>query len=165
LIDVLELSRTGGRIEGRLPIADMTRLRNELRDESGAIDYRLDARTDSDGRPAAILTLKGKLAMTCDRCGEPVEIPADRRTAFYFVRDEAELDAVPVSVEDEPEPLLGSEQFDLAALVEDEAILAVPLSPRHAECPANGVTADAAVSGGAPNPFSALHGLLRKNSR
>lgn len=163
IVDVFELARTNGRVDGRVAIGDMARLRTELSEVSGAVDFRFEAHSDAQGRPAAVLRLSGKLPLTCDRCGQPVSIPLDRSSSFFFVNDEAELAALPVSVDDEPEPLLGTAQFDLAELVEDEAILAVPLSPRHEKCPGKRPDAGPPFRGEVPNPFAALEGLLRKN--
>jgi len=62
-----------------------------------------------------------------------VLLPIDERARFFFVTDEAELGRLPI--DDAPdEPLLGSAQFDLAALIEDQVILALPISPRHEGC-------------------------------
>ena len=66
--------------------------------------------------------------------------------------------------------LVSSRRFDLAALVEDEAIMALPPAPRHDDCsapavadaPAAGEGADAGPGDAAPaprNPFGALAAL------
>jgi uncharacterized protein len=162
-VDVFELARTGGHVEGSTPAGDLSRLSAELVDPSGQIAYRFEGRTDSLGRPAVRLRVAGRLPVRCDRCGEPVVVPLDRTTEFFFVRDEAELAALPVTVEDEPEPLLGSPQFDLAALVEDEAILSIPLSPRHDTCPGNKPDADRSGGATAAKPFAVLPGLLHRD--
>ncbi len=164
-VDVFELARTGVVVEGRLPIRELRRLNVELIDAAGAIDYRFQGRVDELGRPAAELHVAGSLPLRCDRCAEAVAIPIDRRTAFFFVEQEADLASLPVTVEDDPEPLLGSAQFDLEALIEDEAILAIPLSPRHDKCPVKDGQSARSGSPGAPKPFAELEGLLRKNGR
>jgi uncharacterized protein len=60
--------------------------------------------------------------------------------------------------ESEDEPLLGSERFDLYELLEDEAILALPISPRHADCAAPALaTPDMGLDADdKPHPFAAL---------
>jgi uncharacterized protein len=165
VIDIFDLARTQGFVEGRMPFGEMGRARTALRDVSGSIGFRFDGRIDARGRPAGVLHLHGELPLTCDRCGRPVSLPLERTVEFYFVTEEADVAAHPVSVDEEPEPLLGSTQFDLQALVEDEAILSIPLSPRHVECPVPDTDADAVTRDGAPNPFAALQGLLHKNGR
>jgi uncharacterized protein len=135
LADVFELARTGAAIEGSLSLASALRLRAGLRHDRGALAFRLEGRYDERGRPAALLHLRGELPLVCDRCQQALELTLEHRAAFFFVRSEAELARLPVT--DEPdEPLVGSRRFDVLALVEDEAILCVPISPRHAQCAA-----------------------------
>ena len=57
-----------------------------------------------------------------------------------------------------------SRSFDLLELVEDELLMAMPVVPRHDQCPAPvklAVADDAfdAPAAGRPNPFAALQGL------
>jgi uncharacterized protein len=133
--DVWELARRGGVAEGELALKDASRLGAQLADSEGALHYRLCGLIDERGRPSARLELDGLVRARCDRCGEPVEVPIEERALFYFVADEAELGHLPID-EAPDEPLLGSHRFDLAALVEEQAILALPISPRHSDCAA-----------------------------
>jgi uncharacterized protein len=131
--DVWDLARRGGLVEGELALPQVPRLGGQLADSAGGLRYRLRGLVDQLGRPAARLEVSGKVRARCDRCGAPVEVAIDERVAFYFVADEVELGRLPIEASDE-EPLLGSRSFDVAALVEDQAILALPISPRHADC-------------------------------
>ncbi len=86
---------------------------------------------------------------------------AERRE-FYFVATEADLAAI--AIDDAPEEaLLGSTHFDLAGLIEDEAILQLPISPRHARCAprAPAGRGDPAAATGRPQPFAGLREQLR----
>ena len=76
------------------------------------------------------------------------------------MRTEQELARIPDD-ESEDEPLLGSERFDLHELLEDEAILALPISPRHADCaaPAPAAPDAGAEATGRPHPFASLASL------
>lgn len=78
------------------------------------------------------------------------------------MRSEADLADIPV--DDAPEePLVGSAHFDLAALIEDEAILQLPISPRHPDCAAPfPVEPDADAEEERPHPFAEL-ARLRKD--
>jgi len=160
VIDIFELARTGGTVVGQLPLS-AERLRASLRLASGALDFCLHGRVDELGRPSARLSIRGELPLTCDRCGGPLDLRVEQENTFYFVREESELAGLPVSADAESEPLLGSDRFDVAALVEDETILCIPVSPRHEVCLA---PTDGAVSrrtSQVQNPFAALPGLLR----
>jgi uncharacterized protein len=161
MADVFELARTGAALEGALPLAAALRLRAGLRHNRGALSFRFEGRFDERGRPAALLHVWGELPLVCDRCQRALELQLDHRAAFFFVRSEAELARLPVT--DEPdEPLVGSRRFDVAALVEDEAILCVPISPRHAQC---ALPVPAAPGDGGRKPFAALARLRGNGSK
>ncbi len=132
-IDVFALARDHGHVEGRIELARLTRLAPMLASTGGAIGWRLSGEIDARGRPAATIVLRGKLAVRCHRCSLDVDLPIEFASTFWFVRTEEELNAQPIEV-DAPEPLLGSRHFPLAQLIEDELILALPISPRHPHC-------------------------------
>jgi uncharacterized protein len=144
-------------VEGRLPLAQSERLRSGLRDAAGAIEYSFGGHVDTLGRAGARLHVRGELPLVCHRCNEPVNLPVDQVTNYFFVATQAELDRLPVTA-DGAEPLAGSATFDLLALVEDEAILALPVSPRHADCEAAARTGRETRQPG--GPFARLAGLL-----
>jgi len=159
--DVWEVARQGQVVEGELAVKDAERLAEQLAEGGGALRFRFSGLIDERGRPGARLDLDGTVQARCDRCGGPVEVAIRERARFYFVHDEVELGRVPI--DDSPdEPLLGSHRFDLAALVEDQAILAMPISPRHVECAAS----DADGPGPRPDgdtrrPFEVLAALKK----
>jgi uncharacterized protein len=157
MIDVFAMARTGALREGRCELSQMPRLAASLARRGGAIGYRCRGLTDERGRPAMDLELRATLALRCDRCGGDLDFELDVRRRFFFVAGEAELAAVEID-ESPEEALVGSEHFDLQELVEDEAILQLPLSPRHPGCE------PAAQAGETPQgrirPFSEL-GALR----
>jgi uncharacterized protein len=156
-VDVFELARTAGGVEGVLPLAQMPRLAPSLVRTEGELAFEMRGYLDPRGRPAAVLSFRGKALMTCDRCGTPATCVLTGSARFYFVRTEQELARIPVD-ESEDEPLLGSERFDLHELLEDEAILALPISPRHADCAAPAIaTPDMGLDADdKPHPFAAL---------
>jgi uncharacterized protein len=160
MVDVFDFAAHARAVHGAVPIADLPRLVESLREATGELRYDFQGHTDAHGRPAATLRLRGGVVLTCDRCSGPLahELAVEQR--FFFVRDERELEALPVDPEADADPLVGSRSFDLAALVEDEAILALPMSPRHAACPAG--TAPAKAAEPKPHPFAALAALKRK---
>ncbi len=160
VIDVFELARTGGVVDGRLPLASFERLQPSLAAAGGELVYRYDASVDTEGRPAGRLSLAGAVPLVCDRCSGPVQWPIDVLASYYFVRTDAELARIPVDETDE-EPLVGSARFNLRALIEDELILALPISPRHDDCRAPAVPGQpsAVAVDPRPSPFAALAGL------
>lgn len=156
-LDVFELARMQATVSGRLPVAAMTRLADSLAGSSGELEYTLQGDVDDRGRPAARLSVRGTVQLVCDRCGSAVPFELDCESHYYFVRTEQELSRIPV--DDSPdEPLLGSTRFDLYELIEDEAILALPVSPRHDACQPAAELPAATAEGNPerPHPFAAL---------
>lgn len=159
--DVWELSRRQGTVEGELALADAPRLAGQLADVEGALRYRLSGLVDGLGRPAARLRVQGGVRARCDRCGGPVEVRIDEEAQFHFVADEDELGRLPID-ESPEEPLLGSHRFDVAGVVEDQAILALPISPRHDNCTAAApAEVDRTAGGETHRPFEALAALKK----
>lgn len=76
--------------------------------------------------------LDGQVMLTCQRCleGFPFDLEIDER--IVMVKDEAALP----ELEDEVagvDVIVQPERLDVAALVEDEILLALPLAPAHAQ--------------------------------
>jgi uncharacterized protein len=83
---------------------------------------------------------------------------------FRFVRDEATAAALDEEMEDEVLELPRS--LDLRELVEDEMLLALPLVPRHAQCPeplprSFGDVDEVEEAEQKANPFAALAALKK----
>jgi len=167
-IDVFALARHAAQWEGRRRLAAMARLCPSLTDGPGERDAELRfacrSGTDGHGRPALQLLLEGVLPLRCDRCAQLLPYALHAQRQFYFVATEEELAAIPI--DDTPEEaLLGSAHFDLAGLIEDEAILQLPISPRHARCPGGAARTRRAAppaDAGRPHPFAALAGLRER---
>jgi len=159
--DVWELARRRGSLSGEVAPGQLPRLAVAQLDPADRLRYRFTGDIDERGRAAALLEVEGQVHAACDRCGRPVSLAIDERARFYFVADEAELDRLPI--DDSPdEPLLGSSQFDLAALIEDQAILALPISPRHEGCKSP-LRQPPAIGEPTRRAFAALAGLKKRS--
>ena len=108
------------------------------------------------------LTAQTQVALTCQRCLQPLSqtVQVDRR--FRFVGNEDE--AARLDEEAEDDVLVMPARLDLHSLLEDELILALPLVPRHDNCPqplpmVAAAADDALAEAEAPHPFAALAAL------
>jgi uncharacterized protein len=159
--DVWELARHRGSIQGELAVKDARRLAEQLADAEGVLRYRLSGLVDERQRPAATLEVDGRLRARCDRCGGPIDVSIEEQAQFFFVANEDELNKLPID-ESAEEPLIGSHRFDVAGLVEDQAILALPISPRHEDCATRApAPAERGPDGGTQRPFEALARLKK----
>lgn len=159
MVDVFSLAQMRGHIEGRVRLAAMTRLAPLLAETDGDVAWQLSGWTDAEGRPAATVKVSGAIVVNCDRCGARLELPIRTESQFWFVHSEGELNQLPIEV-DEGEPLLGSRRFVVADLIEDELILALPISPRHLHC---GCAGEPRKEPDRRRPFAALARLRSRH--
>jgi len=141
---------------------------NEAPEEPGLVRYVLVGQLNASGRPQLVLRVQAKILLECQRCLGPMVLSVDRETAFDLVRREADLGEESFDEDsfDEPEKLVGSRQFDVLDLIEDELILEVPYVPRHEQCTdmAETESDDSGQDEGEerPSPFAVLEQLKTK---
>lgn len=147
------------------PLHDLSRLARSARatPEEPVVTWRVtgEHRATADGvrRPALALSADVVLPLTCQRCLDRVDVPIHVDRHLIFAPDEARAAALDADSDDDVLAL--APQIDLQKLIEDELILALPLSPRHASCPEAPVfqvRSDdfAAAPEGRPRPFDVL---------
>ena len=107
------------------------------------------------------LFARAAITRECQRCLQPVALDLTVDRWFRFVADEATAAALDADSEDDV--LVLSRHFDLAELIEDELLLALPLVPKHEPCPqAPTAIVDDADVDVAPHPFAALAALKQR---
>ncbi|VXC28359.1 conserved hypothetical protein [Burkholderia sp. 8Y] len=119
-------------------------------------------------QPYLRLAVHGSVWLTCQRCLSPYSQHLDVDATYRIVATEEEADEYPLD-EDEIEVIVGSRQFDLVDLIEEELLLSLPLVPKHSVCPEvhesllSASAEDEAVEGDEeaekPNPFAVLEKL------
>jgi uncharacterized protein len=166
-LDVAAVAAAGAALSGRWPLSELARLAD---DAAGQVDEpvewsaRFEQRRVQGGAPQAWLYLQahGRVARECQRCLQPALLVLDVNRSFRFAPTEDE--AAALDAESEDDVLALSRQFDLRELVEDELLLALPIVPKHEQCPAPLTAASSSLAGEdvAPvHPFAALASLKR----
>jgi DUF177 domain-containing protein len=162
VIDAFALASERGAIRGELPLSRLPRLAGMLLDRSGVLTYAIEGRIDDQGHPGATMQLQADLVLSCQRCNSPVAFRLDRTAAFRFAASEDELASRPIE-DDEFEDIVASHHFEVAPWVEDEAILSLPVAPRHDSCrPPTSASAspeNEASRERDPHPFAVLAGF------
>jgi uncharacterized protein len=132
LFDALKLSASGESLAGTVDARDLPRVADRLTEEAGPapIEWHLTGGSDGQRRPMLTLTLTGSVPLMCQRCLQPFSTPVDQLTELLLARSEAELTGLDA---DEVEVILATARLDALTLVEDELLLSLPFSPRHAE--------------------------------
>jgi uncharacterized protein len=160
LLDAVVQAAQGAVVEREFPLAGFVRLRDRLAEPGGVAHVRLAMRT-VDAVPSGALDVRAGVTLVCQRCLQPMphELRAESRLAFVM----QESDRVPAG----HEAITGDpNRVDLAGLVEDELLLALPVIARHApgaDCrlPADVAAAEPPAAPGMRRPFAGLKDLLK----
>jgi uncharacterized protein len=165
VVDTHEFTRRADTAGGSEPAGSMARLVSMLAEPWGDVAWQLSGRSvvGPDGSRRAFLHLDGDatLRLRCVRCLEPVDVAVAVRRDYRLVASESQAEAEDAD-DEEADLLVASRRFDLASLVEDEVIMALPLAPRHADCRLPAVTAEEAPAEPAlptQRPFAGLDAL------
>jgi uncharacterized protein len=148
---------------GALPVAALSRLCGMLAGNEGAAQYALDFGRDELGTAYLQVHVEAPLVLTCQRTLEPFVLPLVVESQLGLVRSEREEAALPPGCE----PLLVAEdgRLNLADVIEDELLLALPLVPVNPDSslPAEvtGPGPEESVAEAADNPFAVLRGLKK----
>ena len=138
-LDVKAFAKTAGALAGEDPLAGYARLMAETEGRAASQSLRWAARGELRNpghvNPDIWLHLEASatLALTCQRCLGPVDVPVTVSRSYRFVADEAL--AAAQDDDSEEDVLALSPAFDLAELLEDEFLMELPLAPRHEACP------------------------------
>lgn len=168
-LDVKHAAQASLHQEGVEMLSNYERLMQEAKglDGENALSWTAltELRPDPSGEPAAWLrlTVRTTVPQICQRCLERVDVPVQVAREFRFVESEALAEQQDDDCEEDL--LVSSRDFDLAALIEDEVLLALPLVPLHEVCPVKikMAVADKGFDAPAdkPNPFAVLAQLKK----
>ena len=170
-LEVLAFCRQGGSLQGRWPLARMSRLGDSLQGASNdaAVDWQVAGSllpvTGGEAEVWLHLQASATVSLQCQRCLKAMDeaIAVDRR--FRFVRTEAE--ALKLDEVSEDDVLVLEPRLDMGTLLEDELILGLPIVPMHAVCPEplRPQRDDTVLEDDVPHPFAALAALRGKPPR
>lgn len=140
LIDAFEFCRLKEHRNGEIPVADLPRLAAEIVDPSGVLKWGLEGGKNALGYPQLNLAVSGAVKLTCQRCLQPFDFAILSDSILILAPDEASADEIEEALDDDSvDVIVGSKALDVLTLIEDEALLALPISPRHETCPDKGL--------------------------
>lgn len=136
VIDPFEFSDRQESREGSLPINTLTRLTQEVANTAGVLTWQVQGRAGASKAPRLLLSVTGQLQLACQRCLLPMEFALDTRSTLVLAKDDAEADQLEEVLEDQDvDVVVATPSMDLVELIEDDVLLALPHSQRHATCP------------------------------
>lgn len=145
-------------LQGRVALKDLDgRVHSpDMADLEAQTVYSLRGGRDRQQRRFLDLTLSGLLPLYCQRCLQPVDFHLDENVRIVLFDDEAALDRAMLA-DEELEGMLCPSELDVAELLEDQILMALPFSPKHEHCGA----AERSVVLDKPNPFAVLADLKK----
>jgi uncharacterized protein len=168
-LDVGAFAAASGELAGAWPADRLPRLlAATLAPQDGAPRSEITWRVSGERRvlpgagsqPSLSLHADTEVTLECQRCLQPMRLPLHAERRFFFVDGEDAAEAL--DAESEDDVLALTPALDLADLIEDELLLALPLVPRHAHCPeplARAFVEDDSAADPADHPFAALAAL------
>lgn len=161
-LDAQQLSRAQQRLGGRVALALFERLAAECRSADG-VEWSLAGSVGAEGACWLTLAVSVDAMLQCQRCLGDVQFDVRSESRFRLVFageawGDEDLD------DDSFEALELDGPLDLAALVEDEVLLALPAVPLHQQCeaPAIAGVSEQETTSAKPSPFAVL-GQLKRN--
>ncbi|WP_342612448.1 DUF177 domain-containing protein [Burkholderia ambifaria] len=187
-VDLFEFARSGRQAAGAVRLSQLPRMLNEVPvdapDRDTVFTWQAEGFTQkelqddgADGQqPYLRLAVHGHAWLTCQRCMTPYGETFDVDMTYRVVATEEEAEEFPLD-DDEADVIVGTRQFDLVDLIEEELLLSLPLVPKHEVCPAVHESLVSGVSGPSeeaddesaededegkrPNPFAVLQALKK----
>jgi len=171
-LDVAAFSAAQGELSGHWPLPELPRLCESVLDAEPPgtpVHWQAEGeqRPVTGGSPEIWLRLSAQagVSMRCQRCLGPLPVPLDVDRWIRFVAGADRAEALDAELEDDVLEL--QRQTDLRELIEDELLLALPLVPRHEQCPQPlpmpAQDDEPAAPEARPNPFAALEKLKKKS--
>ena len=170
-LDVAAFAAAGGELAGAWPADRLPRLlAATLAPQDGTPRSEVGWEVSGERRvlpgagsqPSLSLRADTEVTLECQRCLQLMRIALHAERRVFFVEGEDAAEAL--DAESEDDVLALTPALDLAALVEDELLLALPLVPRHEQCPEplpRAFVEDDEAADPADHPFAALAALKR----
>lgn len=130
VIDGFEFARTGQEVSGTVPIALLGRLRDQLHDDEGNVDYAVRGFIGPEAKPMLEVRVNASLHLVCQRCLGSLAWRLREGASLLLVHSESEL-GDPADEDESIDAVVGTPRMDVVDLVEDEILLALPIAPMH----------------------------------
>jgi len=170
-LDVAAFAAAGGELAGAWPADRLPRLLAATlapQDGTGRSEVGWEVSGErrvlpgARSQPSLSLRADTEVTLECQRCLQPMRLPLHAERRVFFVEGEDTAEAL--DAESEDDVLALTPALDLADLIEDELLLALPLVPRHEQCPEplpRAFVEDDAAADPADHPFAVLAALKR----
>jgi uncharacterized protein len=163
VIDSLDFARSERRMSGVVAVRDLQRLTDVLADDEGDLAWfvrgEFAAGEFGGGRkPFLVIEVSGELHLICQRCLGALPFRVNVESRLLLVPPGKPWPDEDLQ-DDLADPVEALAEQPLLPLIEDELLLALPISPRHASCKVPGHDDGKAAA----SPFATLAQLKKLN--
>lgn len=159
VIDAFDFGLSKEQREGDVPVSQLPRLMKECVDGEGNLHWQLQGGTHESGHPRLSIQVAGSVNLICQRCLKPFMFEMASESVLVLAHDERQADQIEAMLdEDDIDVIVGSKTLNMADLIEDEALLAIPQAPKHAQCLNQIVQAEGIITT-KPSPFAILKSI------
>jgi uncharacterized protein len=127
--------------------------------KSASLHWSLQGGADSLNHPQLILSVSGAIELMCQRCMTPLKFAVESESVLILAKTDERADEIDALLADDTvDVIVASKTLNIMELIEDEALLAMPLAPKHDICPDN-ASLDDLMGTKKASPFAVLKGL------
>lgn len=163
-VEAVRFCQHGGHLSGHVPLAQLSRLAQQLYAADGQAQVEWAFSLDEQSRRIIHGQIETVLPMVCQRCLDRVDVPISTETALALVWSDEQAALLPRTLDP---VLMSDETLNVWDAVEDELLLALPIVAKHAEgscqiaeaIPQQAVAELEADTEKRPNPFQVLASL------
>lgn len=161
LIDPFEFCRNGESLSGKTLLSDLSRLSVVCADQAGELAWEISGLVNKRNQAQLILSVSGTVQLMCQRCLSPLAFDFDSETTVLLAKTEDQADEIEETLgdEDSVEVVVANGKINVLDLIEDEALLSLPLASKHKICPDSSVDE---LKSKQESPFSVLGKLKKK---
>ena len=159
IIDPVDFAHHARSHHGKIVLSGLDRLHDYLATDSGELQYEVIGALDKEGKPVLQISVRGEIALNCQRCLGELRHAVDLSTVLLLAQDENEL--LRLDEDESVDCILATRDTDVLALIEDEIILSLPISPRHTDAECSIAPLDLARGMARDKPLAALAGLKK----
>lgn len=165
-VDAVKLVNVNQRLNAKINTENLSRLNSAVVHCSEFVECEIEFHQDESKHRLMTGSINSQVSMICQRCLEEVTFPIQSKFQIGLVFNDEQAAQLPRAYE--PVELDAEGRLNLWEVMEDEALLALPILPAHAEgeCELKTLPEPSAEitdsSGKQENPFAVLAKLKQK---
>lgn len=161
LIDPFEFCRNGESLKGKASLSELPRLAAVCADQAGELEWEVSGSVNKRHQAELMLGISGAVNLMCQRCLSPLVFELGSKTTVLVAKTDEQADEMEEMLgnEDSVEVIVADGKINVLDLIEDEALLSLPLASKHEVCPDSSTVE---LKNDTKSPFSVLEKLRKK---